>query len=242
MDSDIINIYNLNEYSKPNIFNIISNKHIIIYFIIGLVVLYIAINTHKFSYVFISVCLLGIIIYYTQKISYAKFNNRITLKNRYISELNINPESLFNRDNYLVNLLYSARFIKAKSPNDFAKLVLLIEDFLVTFETLKQNKNNIFLKSTDMIKPFELNKIQHSILINDIRDQLERVLKHIQIMIHGLPNEYRYLNSYYNFNQLIRSHLSKYYNRIMSDYNYIDHTSQYHLIRSSENKYDFIDS
>ena len=235
MNSDNINIYNLNGLEK------ISNKNIIIYFIIGLIILYIAQSTNNFSYVFIAICLMSIFIYYSQKISFENNKYNIELKNKYMTEMNIDPLSLLARDEYLINLIYSVRFIKYNGYLLYKNLIVYLEDFFITYETLKQNINNIFLSKTDMIKPFKLNKIQQSILINDLRDQLERILKQIESIIYVLPNQQEYINSLYNFSQLIRSHLSRYYNRIMSDYNYIDHTSQYQLIRSSENKYDFLD-
>ena len=92
-----------------------------------------------------------------------------------------------------------------------------------------------------MIKPFKLNKIQQSLLINDLRDQLERILIHVQTIIHVLPSDLRYLDSYYDFSQLLKHNLSRYYNFIMGKYNFIDHTSQYQVLRKTENKYGYLD-
>ena len=236
-----INIYNLKKHIPNSIFSKIDNKQMIIYFIMGLFVLFIAKTTQQFSYVFISICLCAIFIYYSQSISHAKYIFKNNKRKEYLNELEISPHSLLSRDDYLVELFYSAIFIKAKSPEDYTKMILYIEDFLVTYETLKQNINNIFLKPTDLIKPFKLSPIQQSILINDIRDQLERTLKHIQNIIHKIPSNTRYLDAYYQFSQLIRSHLSRYYNRILSDLKYTDHTSQYQLLRTSEDKYGWLD-
>ena len=158
-----------------------------------------------------------------------------------MNELEISPHSLLSRDDYLLKLLYSAIFIKLKTPEDYTQLIKYIEDFLVTYETLKQNINNIFLKPTDLIQQLKLSPIQQSILINDVRDQLERILKHIQHIIYKIPSNTRYLDAYYQFFQLIRSHLSRYYNRILSDLKYSDHTSNYQLLRTSEDKYGWLD-
>jgi len=236
-----INIYNLKQHIPNSIFSKIGNKQIIIYFIMGIIVLFIAKTTQQFSYVFISICLMSVFIYYSQSISHAKYVFKNNKKTEYLRELELDPQSLLSRDDYLVELFYSAFFIKKMSPDDYKKCIQYIEDFLVTYETLKQNKNNIFLKPTDMIQPFKLSSIQKTILINDIRDQLERILKHIQTIIYKIPSNTRYLDSFYQFNQLMRSHLSRYYNRILSDLNYIDHTSQYQLLRSSEDKYGWLD-
>ncbi len=236
-----INIYNLKQHIPNSIFSKIDNKQIIIYFIMGMIVLFIANTTQQFSYVFIAICLMSIFIYYSQSISHAKYVFKTNKKTEYLRELDIDPKSLISKDDFLIELFYSALFIKAKSPEDYKKLIAYIEDFLVTYETLKQNKNNIFVRPTDMIQPFELSSIQKTILINDIRDQLERILKHIQTIIYKIPSNTRYLDSFYQFNQLIRSHLSRYYNRILSDLNYIDHTSQYQLLRTSEDKYGWLD-
>ena len=128
----------------------------------------------------------------------------------YLEELNINPKYFIKQDNYIMELLYKAIFIKYKAPTFYEKMILNIEDFLVTYETLKQNKTNIFLNPKQMIKPAELSKDKQQILINDLRDQLERILKQIETIIYVIPNEHTFLDSYYYFYQLLRNHLSKY--------------------------------
>ena len=159
----------------------------------------------------------------------------------YLEELNINPKYFIKQDNYIMELLYKAIFIKYKAPTFYDKMILNIEDFLVTYETLKQNKTNIFLNPKQMIKPAELSKDKQQILINDLRDQLERILKQIETIIYVIPNEHTFLDSYYYFYQLLRNHLSKYYNEMIDKYNINDHTSQYQVLRTGEDKYDFID-
>jgi len=39
----------------------------------------------------------------------------------------------------LIEILNKAIFLKHKAPDAFNKLILYIEDFIVVFETLKQN-------------------------------------------------------------------------------------------------------
>lgn len=242
MKSDIINIYNLDKYSQRNIYNKIDNKNLVIYSLLSLIILTLSYRTNNFSYVFIGICILAVSSFYLQKISYSNYHYQLEETNKYIKELNINPKLLITRDKYLIKLLYSARFIKIAIPTNFANLISYIEDFIITFETLKPNVDNIFLKETDLVRKLYLNKIQRSTLINDLRDKLERILKYIQTFVHILPNSTNYLDAYYEFVQLLRSHLSRYYNRILSDsnFNFNDHTSKYLLIRSSEDKYDFI--
>jgi len=190
----------------------------------------------------IQICLLllfsGVYVY----INEYKTNNKLLLINEYIKELNINPNLLICRDKFIIELLYDAIFIKYKDPISYSNMILYIEDFIVSFETLKQNINNIFLNSNQMIQPSILTKNQQLILINDLRDQLERVMKHIESIIYIIPNEKIYLDSYYNFYQLIRNQLSRYYNKILTMYKINDHTTRYQLLRTSENKYDFIDN
>ena len=219
----------------------ISNKNIIIYSILLIILLFITKNTNNFSYVFISTCLIVIYIYYNQQKYILNKELNIESNINKLKELNIKNTLIISKDNYLIELLYNSRFIYFKDSNTFNLLINYIEDFLITFETLRQNINNIFLKSNDLIKPIVLNKLQKSILINDIRDQFERIMNHIETFIHIIPDDIRYLNAYYKFSQLIRLHLTKYYNKILYDNNIDDHTSIYQLIRSSENKYGFID-
>ena len=189
----------------------------------------------------IQICILlltfGIYIYFKQT------NNIIDDKNKqYLNELNINTNLLISKDKSIIELLYKSIFIRYKAPLFYAKIILYIEDFLVTFETLRQNITNIYLNPTQLIQPNKLSKSQQQILINDLRDQLERVMKYIESIIHVIPNEKIYLDSYYQFYQSIRIQLSRYYNKIFDMYKINDHTSQYQLLRTSENKYDFIDA
>ena len=180
--------------------------------------------------------LFGLYIYYEKKINKKDDNTEL-----YLAELDINPDYFIIQDKYIVELLYKAIFIKYKARTFYDRMILNIEDFLVTYETLKQNKTNIFLNNKQMIEPTDLSKGQQQILINDLRDQLDRILKQIETIIHVIPNEHTYLDNYYYFYQLLRNHLSKYYNEIIDKYNIIDHTSLYQLLRTGENKYDFID-
>lgn len=172
---------------------------------------------------------------------YISNNKSITLEAN-LKKLGISNHLLIARDEYLIKLLNDAIFLRYKSPDAFAKMILYIEDFIVLFETLKQNITNIYLNPNQMIQPDKISQSQRLILLNDLRDQLERVMKHIESTIHVIPNESIYIDSYYNFYQLIRNQLSRYYNRILSMYKINDHTSQYQLLRTSENKYDFIDN
>ncbi len=236
-----INIYDLENYDPSNIFANISNKHLIIYSIILIFILYVAIYTNKFSYVFICMCLFGIFIYYVQKISFYNNLQSKNTKSDHINRLNIPETSFVYNDDYLIELLYSARFMKVKQPILYDQMIKLIENFLIFHRTLKLGINNIFLKPTDMIKPHKLNIMQRMILLNDFRDLFERILKHIQTFIHVLPDDDRYLNSFYEFNQLIKNHLNKYYHQIRQQYNYVDFSQYYQLNRSSEDKYGPID-
>lgn len=156
--------------------------------------------------------------------------------------LGIDPNLLINRDKYIIEILTKAIFLKYKAPEAFNKLIIYIEDFIVVFETLKQNITNIYLKNDQMIQPDKLSESHRLILLNDLRDTLERVMTHLETFIYVIPNDKIYLDSYYQFYQLLRNQLSRYYNRILSMYKINDHTSQYQVLRSSVNKYDFIDN
>ena len=238
---NIYNLYKYDKYDKLSIFNKITNTQMIIYFIIFIILLFTIKYVNNFSYIFVFICIFSIFIFYSQKISTVNYNLKIKEKEFYLKELDINPTSLSARDDELLKILYEAIFIKFKANHIYKKIITRIENFFVIYETLKQNINNIYLSKSNMIKPFKLQDSHRSILINDLRDQLELILKDIQTIIYVLPNDLIYLDAFYQFNQIIKSHLSRYYNRILSDYNFNDHTSQYLLIRSSEDKYDFLD-
>lgn len=239
---DNINMYNLHKYDKTNILSYIPNKQIVIYLIFLIVVLCIIKYTNNFSYVFLFICLIVIYVYFNQKIITLNVNKKDNDKKIFLEHLNIKSTSLIARDDELLRILYEAKFIQNKAPEQYTKIIAQIEYFLVIYETLKQNINNIYLTPTDMIRPFNLKSNHHSILINDLRDQLELILKNIQPIIHVLPQDLIYLEAFYQFNQIIRSHLSRYYNRILSDYKINDHTSKYLLIRSSEDKYGILNN
>lgn len=235
-----INMYNLHKYDKTNILSYIPNKQIIIYSIFLLIILCVIKYTNNFSYVFLLICLVAIYVYFSQKIITLNISKKDNEKKTFLEHLNIKSNSLIAKDNELLKILYDAKFIKNKAPEQYKKIIAQIEYFLVIYETLKQNVNNIFLTPSDMIKPFNLKSNHHTILINDLRDQIELILKNIQLIVHVLPQDLIYLDAFYQFNQIIRSHLSRYYNRILSDYKFNDHTSQYLLIRSLEDKYGFL--
>lgn len=234
-----VNIHNLYDYIPSNIFSKISNKQIIIYSIFFIVILLISKVTKKFSYVFIAICLFAIYIYYSQTITNITSRLEKEQYNKFIKDLEI-QSSLISKDRELVKILYNARFIKERTKDEYSKMINYIEHFLILYESLKQNKTDIFLEPSNMIKSLKITRDIKPLLINDLRDQLGKILNHLESIIFNIPHHIRYLNSYYHFNQLLRSHLSRYYNRILSDNNFEDHTSQYQLIRSSENKYDFI--
>lgn len=234
-----VNIYNLYDYIPANIFSKITNRQIIVYLICLLIILFVAKTTNKFSYVFILSCLYIVFIYFSQLISNTNQNIKTQENKNHIEYLEIDSQFIAN-DKELVKILYGARFIKERSPDKYSKMLEYINYFLILYESLKQNKTNIFLESSNMLKSQQLTKIDRSLLINDLRDQLEKIMNHIQTLIYNMPHHKQYLDNYYYFSQLIRSHLSEYYNKILSETDIEDHTSKYQLIRSSENKYDFI--
>ncbi len=134
----------------------------------------------------------------------------------YVKELEIKQNSLIIKDIYLVELLYRGKFLKMQSPIYYSELLDYINNFIISLNNPKQ-------------------------IISDARDNLERVLKHIQSMIFILPSDSFYLDEFYKFSQSIKVYLSKYYFDILKKHNIIDHTSYYLLNRSSENKYGFFD-
>jgi hypothetical protein len=211
----------------------ITNKNILIYLILIIIILYVA--KHKsFSYVFILIILLVITIYYFQLETYYNMNINIYNKDKYIKYLNIDSNSLLSRDLILLEILYKYRFIYKYALKDYDKLINIIEKFFITYESLDKNINNIFLAKTDIIKPHILNRIEQSLLINDLGDQLDRILKHINNFIYVLPSDIKYLNAFYEFNQLINYNLSKYYNKFRQSNNYQSNNI-------SNNKYGFFD-
>lgn len=240
VDKLIEHYHDLYKYINPDLFNLIGNYQMIIYFIITLTILYIAKNTKNTSYTIISIFLFMILLYNDHKKLFSKHLNK-TKQNLELIKIGIPEDSLIKNNSELTKLLYDADYIRFKSNQYYNDLINMIEYYLTIYETLKQNVNNIKLTKDSMIKPFKLNKSHHSILINDLRDQLEKILQHINNFVHILPNEDRYLNIYYRFKQLIKLYLSRYYNEILTIYNYIDHTSNYELNRTlNDNKYGFL--
>lgn len=230
--------YDLHKYINPNLFNLIDNYQLIIYFTIILIILYIAKNTKNTSYTIISIFLFILLIYNDHKKYFSKHLNKTKQKIELI-KIGISENSLINSNPELIKILYDADFIRSKSSKYYSNLINMIEYYLTIYETLKQNVNNIQLKKDSLITPFKLNKSHHSILLNDLRDQLEAILQLNDTFIHILPNEDRYLEAYYKFKQLIKLYLSRYYNEILTIYNYVDHTSNYELYRT-QNKYSFL--
>jgi hypothetical protein len=172
--------------------------------------------------IILGMCFIIIYASYPQIINYI-YNNHST-KYKQQTKSNIQP------DIYLSKLLNQHEKISKKAPKEFNKLRELIKDFLLTHHILLSNNR----KNT-------LTKTQLKISINDLRDQLERILKYSQTLIHLMPHDKTYLDEFFIFNQLLKQCLSNYYNEIISIYGINDHTHQYELLRSSENKYGYVD-
>ena len=238
VDKLIEHYYDLHKYINPNLFNLIDNYQLIIYFTIILTILYIAKNTKNTSYTIISIFLFILLLYNDHKNYYSKHLNR-TKQRIELIKIGISENSLINGNSELIKILYDADFIRNKSSKYYSNLINMIEYYLTIYETLKQNVNNIKLTKDSMIKTFKLNKSHHLILINDLRDQLDAILQFNDTFIHILPNEDEYLKAYYQFKQLIKLYLSRYYNEILTIYNYIDHTSNYQQY-STQTKYGFL--
>ena len=230
--------YDLHKYINPNLFNLIDNYQLIIYFTVILIISYIAKKTKNTSYTIISIFLFILLLYNDHKKFYSKHLDSTKQKIELI-KIGISENSLINSNSELIKILYDANFIRNKSSKYYSNLINMIEYYLTIYETLKQNVNNIKLIKDSMIQPFKLNKNHQTILINDLRDQLEAILEFNDTFIHILPNEDRYLESYYKFKQLIKLYLSRYYNEILTIYNYINHDSNYELYRT-QTKYGFL--
>lgn len=158
--------------------------------------------------------------------------NPLKMNNNYLEELEIGKKQLIAGDDKLIEILYNIRGINLYINKFYNKLYELLEDFYVTHRTLLLNVNNIYLKPNEFVKPFKLNIVHRNMLKNDLRDQLERILKHIEEMIHTIPSQQLYLNAFSNFNKLINEHLSKMYSQI-------DKIPEYQINRKNEN-YDFL--
>jgi hypothetical protein len=156
------------------------------------------------------------------------YNNLLKIN---IEEIKIEEKQLIANDAKLLEILHNIKSINPYITNFYDKLNELLEDFYATHKTLLLNVNNIYIKPNELVKPFKLNIVHRNILKNDLRDQLERILKHIEEMIYVIPSQEMYLNAYYNFNKLINEHLSKMYSQINT-------IPQYQIYRKDAN-YDF---
>ena len=164
--------------------------------------------------------------------------NYTSITNKYI---NIPNNNYHNNDTKITDILNKAIFIKSYDKLAYDKLIEIIDNFLIIYTSLEKNISNIFLNENQYIQPTPLTKSQQQILINDLRDTIERIFKHLDTLIYIIPNDLIYLDAYYKFYQELRIILSTYYNNILIKYNINDHTSQYILNRTSQSKYDFID-
>jgi hypothetical protein len=188
-----VNLYNLSDYLPNNIFAHVQNNKIISYYVIGCFILAITTyetNTHtKNTYtskIIIGICFLAIYIYYSQLIDHTNKTEKIARKNKNLIKLKINKFSPISSDNYLLELLNKSDHIHVKAPIAFSNLLKLIEDFLSIYNVLKSNKNT----SQPPINQMQI------ILINDLRDKLERILKYSQTMIHLMPHNKLYLDDF----------------------------------------------
>jgi hypothetical protein len=219
-------------------FNKFTKTNIIIYSIILVLILFLIKNNVNIAYIIISLFIFSFYIYHNQTISYENLLSDRKTKNKYIDYIGTTNESFLSKDLKLLEILYSARYLKLEAPIHYNELLILMDDFFVTYTTLKKNVNNIYIQKDNIIQPIKLNPATQTILINDLRDQLERILKHMDMFILQISANTRYTISLYYVNQQIKSRLSKYYNEILNKFDM--YPTKYEILRSNEDKYDFL--
>lgn len=178
-----------------------------------------------FIFIVIIITLLLIKYNFFKEISNSNINN-------YIEKLGIDNRPLISEDVKLLEILYNIRGINPYITKYYNKLYDLLEDFYAMQKTLLLNVNNIYLKPNELVKPFKLNVVHRDILKNDLRDQLERILKHMEEIIYIIPSQQMYLDAFSNFNKLINEHLSKMYIKVVD-------LPQYQIMRNDKN-HDFL--
>jgi hypothetical protein len=130
-------------------------------------------------------------------------------------------------------LIYKIRILNL--PNKELKtLIEYLDDFLVLFKIIDNNRfNNLITKD------IELNIHQQQLLLNDIREKMNKINKYVDTFIHIIPYHIKYLDEYYNFCISLKTYLSNNYYYLLNKYNINIVESDYNLLDKS-NKYDYI--
>ena len=145
---------------------------------------------------------------------------------------------MFNISKYLIIGLVFILFIKPdinllllrykifKLPNKESKVLQeYLDEFLVLFKMIDNN--------------IDLNISQQQLLLNDIREQMNKINKYIDTFIHIIPYHIKYLDEYYNFCISLKTYLSNKYYYLLNKYNITIVESDYNTLDNSIN-YDYI--
>jgi hypothetical protein len=212
-----------------NYYSFNSNQIIILYIL--LIILLFIIKVFNISE-YLTLGLILIILYINGYISFIdKENDEI-----YNYIININPEIKDSlKDKNLLLLIYKIRILNL--PNKELKtLIEYLDDFLVLFKTID---NNRFNDNNLITKDIELNIHQQQLLLNNIREQMNKINKYVDTFIHIIPYHIKYLDEYYNFCISLKTYLSNNYYYLLNKYNINIVESDYNLLDKS-NKYDYI--
>jgi hypothetical protein len=145
---------------------------------------------------------------------------------------------MFNISKYLIIGLVLILFIKPdinllllrykifKLPNKESKVLQeYLDEFLVLFKMIDNN--------------IDLTISQQQLLLNDIREQMNKINKYIDTFIHIIPYHIKYLDEYYNFCISLKTYLSNKYYYLLNKYNITIVESDYNTLDNSIN-YDYI--
>ena len=216
-----------------NYYSFTSNQIIILYIL--LIILLFIIKVFNISeYLTLGLILLYCyILYINGYISFIdKEDNEI-----YNYIININPEFKDNllKDKKLSLLIYNIKILNL--PNKELKtLIEYLDTFLILFKIIDNNKFN---NDNFITKNIELNIHQQQLLLNDIREQMNKINKYVDTFIHIISYHIKYLDEYYNFCISLKTYLSNKYYYLLNKYNINIVESDYNLLDKS-NKYDYI--
>jgi len=199
------------------LFREISNKNIIKYVIIFLIIIIIgSYYDHNISYYFITFIIYLFIIYNIQMKWYLTHeNDNNSYNNDHLhKQLNISEDNMLYNEIEIKIFLHEMIFISYYSLELYNKIIDMIEKYLKIYNYLKRDVD--ILDKTILIKANKLTINQKRLLVKDLNNLKNMIIEEYCGLILILPNNKRIIDKYNESIQKLINLLNKYYEDIIN--------------------------
>lgn len=216
-------------------------KFMIYYYILFIIILIFGkLYNQDIRYYFIMIIIYIILIYFIQISWYNSHNVDKSYDDHIINQLKLNDLEEINKENKIVKYLHDNVYISYYSNEYYNKLKLLLNDYLIIYNHIKQNIDILHNKSS--IKGNKLSINQKRLLFRDMNNLRNIIINHYDSLIHILPNNNRIINKYNEMYKILIIILNYYYYDIINNNKDIDNLIETHFINSYNfnDKYDYL--